>query len=238
MSHILKIKKLNIGLQNKKILKNLNLEISENEIHFLLGPNGSGKTTLTKYLGGFFFEKASIVSKFLNFDIWLLSPDQRLEKGLFITFQFPPEINELKTCQLLKILYNKKRALKTKFKLNIVKCFKLLKLDFKLLKRNFNELFSGGEKKKIEILQLMLYSCKLIILDEIDSGLDINSIKTIFIILKKKSLEGISFLIITHLLFVTSYIEPTHVHILVNGKIIKFGYLYLLKIIKTKNSVY
>jgi Fe-S cluster assembly ATP-binding protein len=237
MSNLLKIKKLNVGLRNKKILKNLNLEINENEIHFLLGPNGSGKTTFVKYLGGFFKDKKNLTAYFLNSEISFLSPEQRLKMGLFITFQFPPEISELKTSQFLRILYNKKRIIKSQFKLNIIKYFRLLKLDLKLLKRNFNENFSGGEKKKFEILLLLFYISKLIILDEIDSGLDINAIKNIFNILKKKSLEGVSFLIITHFLFLTYYIQPTHVHVLRNGKIIKSGYISLLKALKEKNIV-
>jgi Fe-S cluster assembly ATP-binding protein len=190
-----------------------------------------------KYLGGFFKDKKNLVANFLNSEIAFLSPEQRLQKGLFITFQFPPEINELKTSQFLRIIYDKKRIIKSQFKLNIIKYFKLLKLDLKLLKRNFNENFSGGERKKIEILLLLFYSIKIIILDEIDSGLDINATKNIFNILKKKSLEGVSFLIITHFLFLACYIQPTHIHILKNGKIIKSGYISILKTIKEKSTV-
>ncbi|WGH24823.1 MAG: Fe-S cluster assembly ATPase SufC [Candidatus Shikimatogenerans bostrichidophilus] len=216
---MLKINKLYTSIKNKKILKNINLNIKNNEIHILMGPNGSGKSTLSYTItrkpyyniikGDIIFNKKKINK---------LSSDKISKLGIFLSFQNPIEIEGI---TMLNFLKNLKKNIKYK---KILKYSKLLKINLDNLHRFFNLGFSGGEKKKNEILQLLILKPKLIILDEIDSGLDIDTIKIIFNILNYYFLNNkCSILIITHNTNIINYINPNLVHILNKGKIIFSG---------------
>lgn len=234
MANVLKILDLQVESKKKKILKGLDLEINEGEIHLLLGPNGAGKTTLAKYLGGIsFYKETSQLAHFLNFNLPSLSITERSKQGLFLSFQSPPQVSEIKTNKFLRILYNQKNIISPvkalEFQASLVNLLKTLHFDYRLLKRNLNQSFSGGERKMHEILQFLIIKPKLIILDEIDSGLDIDALKIIFKIIKKVRLAGTSFLIITHYTKFLRYLNATHVHLISKGLIKKTGSRLLLQ---------
>jgi len=196
-----------------------------------MGPNGSGKTTLSKFLTGYsdytFFD-GSI--QYLGNNLSELSTENRANEGLFLAFQYPPEIPGVTNYDFLRIIYNQKQKILNKTELtpidffeHIIPLCKDLKISQEFLMRNFNDGFSGGEKKKNEILQMVLLDPKLIILDEIDSGLDRDAIKIIFEYINKYRNKNSSLLIITHNPKILQYLEFTKVHILLNGNIIKTG---------------
>ncbi|MDH3004947.1 MAG: Fe-S cluster assembly ATPase SufC [Candidatus Shikimatogenerans sp. JK-2022] len=227
---MLKIKKLFCSIKNIKIINNLNLNIKKGEVHILMGPNGSGKSTLSYIITGkpnYKIDKGEIF--FLNKKINFLSPYERSKKGIFLSFQNPIEIEGVTMYNFIKNLYKKKKIKK------ILKFCKILKINKKKLKRFFNLGFSGGEKKKNEILLMLILKPKFIILDEIDSGLDLDTLKLIFkiikIFIKKKNK---SLLIITHNTNILKYIEPNYVHIMYKGKIEKTGKKNLIKEIEKK----
>jgi Fe-S cluster assembly ATP-binding protein len=236
-SQLLTIKNLSVSIENKTILNNFNLVINPNEIHIIMGPNGSGKSTLSKVLAGhpaYEIKNGSII--FQEKNLLEMSLEKRAHEGLFLAFQYPIEISGVTNFDFLRIAYNEKQKYKQEKELDPLEfmekiqiLLKRLKVKTEFLERNVNEGFSGGEKKRNEILQMLLLSPNLIILDEIDSGLDIDAIKLICEEIVNNRQPNSSMLIITHYPKILEYFQPTHVHILMNGKIKKTGKLELVE---------
>jgi len=227
---MLDIKNLKASVEGKKILKGFNLKIKSGEVHAIMGPNGSGKSTLANVLTG--KKGYEIEGKVLyqGKDLLTLPIEERAQEGLFMAFQYPLEIPGVKTNNFLKTSLNtirKVRGLKELDSLDFLKLVKTkvknLKIDEKILNRQLNVGFSGGEKKKNEILQMTILEPKLAILDETDSGLDIDAIKTVSDGVNSLRSKERSFLIITHYQRLLDYIKPDFVHVLVDGKIAKTG---------------
>ncbi|XBT18657.1 MAG: Fe-S cluster assembly ATPase SufC [Candidatus Shikimatogenerans sp. Tcar] len=223
------INKLFIKIKKKYILKNINLNINFKEIHLIMGPNGSGKSTLSETIIGknIKYIKSGIIN-FNNKNITKLSVIKRANLGFFLSYQTPIEIygvkliHFIKTFMECKYIFLKKKINYNKILIRIYKYIKILKLDKNILTKYLNSEFSGGEKKKIEILQLLMLKPKFCILDEIDSGLDIDSIKNIFKIINKYfKKNNISIIIITHNNNIIKYINPNYIHIMYKGEIIK-----------------
>lgn len=227
----LKIENLKACIDQKIILKDLNLEINQNEIHVIMGPNGSGKSTLSKILAGHPAYKILNGSIFFNEKNLLeLSPEQRSHEGIFLAFQYPLEIAGVTTYDFLRFAYNQKRKFLQNSELTPLEFIaianekaKELKIPLDFLNRDLNQGFSGGEKKKNEILQMLLLEPEFIILDELDSGLDIDAIKLICNLILKYFNKRSSLLIITHYPRILGYLKPDFVHIMRDGKIIKTG---------------
>ena len=234
---LLHIKNLEASIQNIDIIKNLNLIVNSNEIHVIMGPNGSGKSTLSKILAGhpaYSVNNGQII--FNQQNLLNLSPENRSHEGLFLAFQYPVEISGVSNYDFLRIAYNEQQKYKKNKELDplefmelIQKLVNKLKIKSEFLNRNLNEGFSGGEKKRNEILQMLLLQPKLVILDEIDSGLDIDAIKIICENIKENLNNDSSLIVITHYPRILTYLKPTHVHIMINGKIIKTGNLELVE---------
>jgi len=228
---ILSITDLNVCLNDKTILDQLNLNINLGEIHIIMGPNGVGKSTLAKILAGG-YNNYLIHGKVIynNLDLFSLLPEELSLNGIFLSFQHPVEIAGLSNFQFLKSFVNAKRKYETldpidnnDFLLKVKNFMNLLNMKEELLYRSVNEGFSGGEKKRNEILQMLLLNPKLVILDEIDSGLDIDSLKFVFKSINSFKNKKNSLLIITHYNRVLDYIDADFVHILLNGRIVKTG---------------
>ncbi|WP_415322577.1 Fe-S cluster assembly ATPase SufC [Candidatus Pelagibacter sp. Uisw_127] len=227
---MLQIKNLKAKIDNKEILKGLNLDIKPGEVHAIMGPNGSGKSTLSNVLSG---KKGYIVSgeiKYLNENLLDLEIEERAHKGIFLAFQYPLEIPGVNTNIFLKTSLNAIKKAKGEKELDAIEFLKLvkqkaveLKFDEKILSRQLNVGFSGGEKKKNEILQMSILNPKLSILDETDSGLDIDALKTVSEGVNALRSKDSSFLIITHYQRLLDYIKPDFVHVLINGQIVKSG---------------
>jgi Fe-S cluster assembly ATP-binding protein len=227
---MLQIKGLKAKIDNKEILKGLNLEIKPGEVHAIMGPNGSGKSTLSNVLSG---KKGYTVSgnvTYLNENLLDLEIEERAHKGIFLAFQYPLEIPGVNTNIFLKTSLNAIKKAKGEKELDAIEFLKLvkqkaaeLKFDEKILSRQLNVGFSGGEKKKNEILQMSILNPKLSILDETDSGLDIDALKIVSEGVNALRSKESSFLIITHYQRLLEYIKPDFVHVLINGKIVKSG---------------
>ena len=227
---MLKIKNLKADIQNKSILSNFNLEIKPGEVHAIMGPNGSGKSTLSNILSGKKGYNVSGEVLFENKNLFELETEERAHKGIFLAFQYPLEIPGVNTNIFLKTSLNAIRKANGEKELDAIEFLKLVKLKAKNLKfdeeklnRQLNVGFSGGEKKKNEILQMSILNPKLSILDETDSGLDIDALKTVADGVNSLRKKDNSFLIITHYQRLLDYIKPDYVHVLMNGKIIKSG---------------
>jgi len=227
---MLDIKNLKASVEGKKILNGFDLKIKPGEVHAIMGPNGSGKSTLANVLTG--KNGYEIEGKILyqGKDLLTLPIEERAQKGLFMAFQYPLEIPGVNTNNFLKTSLNtirKVRGLKELDALDFLKLIKTkaknLKIDEKILNRQLNVGFSGGEKKKNEILQMTILEPKLAILDETDSGLDIDAIKVVSDGVNSLRSKERSFLIITHYQRLLDYIKPDFVHVLINGKIVKSG---------------
>ena len=237
MTNILEIKDLKASIENKAILKDFQLKIQSNEIHVIMGPNGSGKSTLSKILAGHPAYEVNLGNiSFLNKNLLEMSPEMRSHEGLFLAFQYPIEIAGVTNYDFLRIAYNEKQKYLKEKELDPLEFMELtqimlkkLKMKTEFLNRNLNEGFSGGEKKRNEILQMLLLNPRLIILDEIDSGLDIDAIKIICEAIATNKGINSSLLIITHYPKILNYLKPTHVHIMIDGKIIKTGHLELIE---------
>jgi len=227
---MLQITNLSASIDDKKILDGFNLKIKPGEVHALMGPNGSGKSTLANVLTG--KKGYEIEGKILyqGKDLLTLPIEERAQKGLFMAFQYPLEISGVNTNNFLKTSLNtirKGKGLKEIDSLDFLKLVKAktknLKIDEKILNRQLNVGFSGGEKKKNEILQMTILEPTLAILDETDSGLDIDAIKIVSDGVNSLRSKERSFLIITHYQRLLNYIKPDFVHVLIDGKIAKTG---------------
>jgi Fe-S cluster assembly ATP-binding protein len=227
---MLQIKNLKAKIDNKEILKGLNLDIRPGEVHAIMGPNGSGKSTLSNVLSGKKGYSVSGEVKYLNENLLDLEIEERAHKGIFLAFQYPLEIPGVNTNIFLKTSLNAIKKAKGEKELDAIEFLKLvkqkaveLKFDEKILSRQLNVGFSGGEKKKNEILQMSILNPKLSILDETDSGLDIDALKTVSEGVNALRSKDSSFLIITHYQRLLDYIKPDFVHVLINGQIVKSG---------------
>jgi len=227
---MLDIKNLKVSVGGKKILDGFNLKIKSGEVHAIMGPNGSGKSTLANVLTGKNGYEIEGEILYQGKDLLTVPIEERAQKGLFMAFQYPLEIAGVNTNNFLKTSLNtirKVRGLKELDSLDFLKLVKTkvknLKIDEKILNRQLNVGFSGGEKKKNEILQMTILEPKLVILDETDSGLDIDAIKVVSDGVNSLRSKERSFLIITHYQRLLDYIKPDFVHVLVDGKIAKTG---------------
>tara|TARA_B100000575_G_scaffold289041_1_gene290102 strand:- start:4250 stop:4984 length:735 start_codon:yes stop_codon:yes gene_type:complete len=231
---MLEIKNLKASINDKHILKGLNILIKPGELHAIMGPNGSGKSTLANVLSG---KNGYEISGELNYfgkSLNEIPIDERAQKGIFLAFQYPTEIPGVNTSNFLKTSLNKVRKAKGKKELDTLSFLKLIKeksnelgIDEKMLSRQLNVGFSGGEKKKTEILQMKVLEPKLIILDETDSGLDIDALKIVANGVNSSRSKDTSFLVITHYQRLLNFINPDYVHVLADGKIIKSGTMSL-----------
>jgi len=227
---MLEIKNLQASINNKSILKGLNLVIKPGELHAIMGPNGSGKSTLANVLSG---KNGYEISGELNFkgeDLKKISIEERAQKGIFLAFQYPLEIPGVNTNIFLKTSLNSIRKSKGEKELDTLAFLKLIKeksselgIEEKILSRQLNVGFSGGEKKKNEILQMKILDPSFSILDETDSGLDIDALKIIANGVNSSRNNKKSFLVITHYQRLLEYIKPDFVHVLSDGKIVKTG---------------
>ena len=241
-SPLLEVKDLHVSINENAILKNLNLTINKGEIHAIMGPNGSGKSTFSKVLAGhpaYSILKGDILFKGLS--ILDLEPEQRSHLGIFLAFQYPIEIPGVSNEDFLRLAYNSKQKFYNKPEIDplefltvINEKLKLVNMSPVFLSRNVNEGFSGGEKKRNEILQMILLDSELAILDETDSGLDIDALKTISMGINNFMDSSKSILLITHYQRLLDYIKPDYVHVFQDGKIIKTGSSELAKELETK----
>ena len=227
---MLTIKDLKANIDNTEILKGLNLEIKPGEVHAIMGPNGSGKSTLANVLSGKSGYEVSGNLTYQGQNLKEISIEERAQKGIFLAFQYPLEIPGVNTRNFLKTSLNSVRKSKGEKELDTLTFLKLIKekaselnIDEKFLSRQLNVGFSGGEKKKNEILQMKLLEPKLCILDETDSGLDIDALRVVADGVNSYKNKDNAFLIITHYQRLLDYIKPDFIHVLSDGKIIKTG---------------
>ena len=228
---MLSIRNLHAGIEEREILKGINLEIKPGEVHAIMGPNGSGKSTLASVLAGradYTVTGGSV--EFLGKDLLELAPEERAAEGLFLAFQYPVEIAGLTTTNFIKTAVNQVRKYRGQDPLDAVQFLRMMKekmslvnIDQSLLSRSLNEGFSGGEKKRNEIFQMAMLEPKLAILDETDSGLDIDAIRIVANGVNKLRTKDNSVLVVTHYQRLLDYIVPDFVHVLYNGRIVKSG---------------
>lgn len=228
---MLEIKNLHASVEDKKILKGINLEVNAGEVHAIMGPNGSGKSTLASVIAGkeeFEIKKGNIVLE--GEDLEELSPEERAHNGIFLSFQYPVEIPGVSVTNFMKTAINESRKARGLEDMPANQMLKLireksemLEIDRKFLSRSLNEGFSGGEKKRNEIFQMAMLEPKLAILDETDSGLDIDALRIVANGVNKLRGKDNAIIVITHYQRLLEYIVPDFVHVLHDGKIVKSG---------------
>lgn len=228
---MLKITDLQASIDEKQILRGINLEIKPGEVHAIMGPNGSGKSTLASVLAGRAqYEVTSGAVDFMGKDLLDMSPEDRAREGVFLAFQYPVEIPGVSTTNFIKTAVNETRKYRGLEPLDAVAFLKTMKekmklvnIDQSLLSRSLNEGFSGGEKKRNEIFQMAMLEPKLAILDETDSGLDIDALRIVANGVNQYRNKDNAFLLVTHYQRLLDYIVPDFVHVLYNGRIVKSG---------------
>ena len=242
MQSTLEVKDLHVSVENKPILKGLTLTVNKGENHAIMGPNGSGKSTLANTLMGhpkYVVDKGEILID--GEDIITLSPDKRAKKGLFLAFQYPHEVSGVSVFNFLRSSFNSVSKTPDAKPLSIIGFRKYLREKMEVLgveesfvKRYLNEGFSGGEKKKSEILQMAVLQPKIAVLDETDSGLDIDALKIVSEAVNKMSGPDLGILLITHYQRILKYVKPEFVHVLMDGKIVKSGSMSLAEELENK----
>ena len=228
---MLTIRNLHASVEGNEILKGIDLDIKAGEVHAIMGPNGSGKSTLASVLAGRAdYEVTEGSVEFLGKNLLDLSPEKRAGEGLFLAFQYPIEIAGLTTTNFIKTAVNEIRKYRGEQPLDAVQFLRLMKekmalmnIDQSLLSRSLNEGFSGGEKKRNEIFQMAMLQPRLAILDETDSGLDIDAIRIVANGVNKLRNKDNAVLVVTHYQRLLDYIIPDFVHVLLNGRIVKSG---------------
>lgn len=228
---MLHIKNLHAGIEENEILKGINLEVKPGEVHAIMGPNGSGKSTLSSVITGretYTVSEGSVL--FEGENLLDLSPEERAHKGIFLSFQYPIEIPGVTVSNFLKTAINESRKARGEEPMEAKEMLKkmrdkmtLLEMDKSVLSRSLNEGFSGGEKKRNEIFQMAMLEPKLAILDETDSGLDIDALRIVANGVNKLRSKDNAVVMITHYQRLLNYIEPDFVHVLWNGKIVRSG---------------
>jgi len=233
---MLKAENLKIKVEDKEILKGINLIVDDGELHVVMGPNGSGKSTLALTIGG--HPKYQVINGRIIFDgedITNLPPEERVRRGVFLSFQHPVEVEGVKVIQFLqRVLKNLKNLDEIQAYEVIFNAVQELGLDNSMLTRFLNVGFSGGERKKLEMLQAYLVKPRLLILDEPDSGVDVDSLKVIAKIINKLHEEGTAILLITHYGRILDHLKPHRVHVIKEGKIVASGGIELVKTIEEK----
>lgn len=239
----LNIQDLQVSISGKKILKGVSLNVKKGEVHAIMGPNGSGKSTLSYALMGHPSYKIENGSLTLNSeDINSLSPDERAKRGLFLAFQYPVVIPGVTVMNFLRNIYNKKIALVNggkpvsifQFNTLLKERMGLLKMEDAVAKRYVNEGFSGGEKKRLEILQLEILNPDIAVLDEPDSGLDIDALKIVSEGVNRAIEKGVGVIMITHYARILNYVKPDFVHVFIDGRVVKSGGPELAKELEEK----
>ena len=228
---MLSVKNLHAGIEGQQILKGINLEVKPGEVHAIMGPNGSGKSTFASVLAGRDeYEVTEGEVTFLGKNLLEMAPEDRAREGLFLAFQYPVEIAGVSTTNFLRTAVNQIREYRGQEPLDAVHFLKhikeklaLVEMDPKLLSRSLNEGFSGGEKKKNEIFQMAVLEPKLAILDETDSGLDIDALRIVAKGVNKLKSPDNATIVVTHYQRLLDYIVPDFVHVLYNGRIVKSG---------------
>lgn len=231
MNQLLKVENLHAGIEGKEILKGINLTVNRGEVHAIMGPNGSGKSTLSEVLAG---NPAFTVTEgtvdFHGTDLLALSPEDRSHEGLFLSFQYPVEIPGVTMVNFMRAAINAKRKYFGEEPMSAAEFLKLMRqkravveLDNKLASRSVNEGFSGGEKKRNEIFQMAMLEPRLSILDETDSGLDIDALRIVAGGVNKLRSDKNATIVITHYQRLLDYIKPDYVHILYKGRIVHSG---------------
>ena len=228
---LLKITDLHAGIDGKEILKGLNLTVNAGEVHAIMGPNGSGKSTLAKVLAGHpSYEVLQGEVLYEGKNLLELEPDERAREGIFMAFQYPVEVPGVSNSQFLRLAYNEKMKHLGEEELDplefndyLTEKAKVVEMDKSFFKRSVNEGFSGGEKKRNEILQMAVLEPKLAVLDETDSGLDIDALRIVAEGVNKLRSEDNAIILVTHYQRLLNYITPDFVHVLAGGKIVKEG---------------
>lgn len=241
-STLLEIKDLQVSINDNEILRSLNLTVNKGEIHAIMGPNGSGKSTFSKVLAG--HPAYSVLGGDIVFkgsSILDLEPEERSHLGIFLAFQYPIEIPGVSNEDFLRLAYNSKQKFYNKPEVDPLEFLSIINeklervsMSTLFLSRNVNEGFSGGEKKRNEILQMILLDSELSILDETDSGLDIDALKIISDGINNFMNPDKAIILITHYQRLLDYVNPTYVHVMQNGKIVKTGSAELAKELETK----
>jgi Fe-S cluster assembly ATP-binding protein len=228
---MLEIKNLHVEIEDNEILRGVDLTVQSGEVHAIMGPNGSGKSTLANVLAG--REEYEVTEGSVSYngqDLLDMDPEERARDGVFLAFQYPVELPGVSTMQFLRTAVNSMREHRGEDEMNVAAFMKLMRekadfvnLDHSLMQRSVNEGFSGGEKKRAEIFQMAMLDPKLAILDETDSGLDIDALKIVSEGVNKLRADDRAFVLITHYQRLLNYITPDVVHILMDGRIVKSG---------------